>query len=433
MIADDFLVEMVGHATLRVHHDAKVLLTDPWLGGPILCNDGFPFPPLVHDAAEVARGTDAIFLSHAHPDHFHLPSLELFDRGVPVYLARHASTVFADRVRSLGFTVVEIEPRETVRVAGTQIELTVVEHDGSEPASLDTSVVIATPRFSLVNTNDCPLRRDQYEWIRERFAPDHAFLGYSAVSHYPLSFEMDEGEKRQRMHESSERHLRAFVEAACLLNARLTVPFANGMRFLDPAALWRNVAFNSGAEAARRACRCGLRTEVMGPGDRIRPDGTIVRRTGVLDAGAELAAIERHARTLPPMPRPRARATTHELAARMRDHVLGLWSRARAQYPAVAANVIAYDLPGPPRVQFHFDFSRDAAQIFRWGEPDRYDMRFRYPSAALEMTLDGVLDWDELHFTNEVSIHQRAYAREYDAMLRRESRIAGDAEHGSHE
>jgi L-ascorbate metabolism protein UlaG (beta-lactamase superfamily) len=70
MIDDDFRVEMIGHATLRVQSGGRTLLTDPWLIDPIGCNSGFHFPPLVHDLATLAAETDAIYVSHIHPDHF---------------------------------------------------------------------------------------------------------------------------------------------------------------------------------------------------------------------------------------------------------------------------------------------------------------------------------------------------------------------------
>jgi len=55
--------------------------------------------------------------------------------------------------------------------------------------------------------------------------------------------------------------------------------------------------------------------------------------------------------------------------------------------------------------------------IFAWGEPARYDMRYTYPARALERALDGEIDWDELHFTS-ASVHQLRYARDFWRMLR---------------
>ena len=81
-------------------------------------------------------------------------------------------------------------------------------------------------------------------------------------------------------------------------------------------------------------------------------------------------------------------------------------------------HVIAYVLLGPPDARFYFDFSKPDDQIFQWGEPARYDMRYTYPRNELPLTLDGDLDWAELHFTSDVSVHQVTYAKDFYAMLR---------------
>jgi hypothetical protein len=84
----------------------------------------------------------------------------------------------------------------------------------------------------------------------------------------------------------------------------------------------------------------------------------------------------------------------------------------------VCGNVIAYAVLGETVQRFYFDFSKPEPEIFQWGEPPRYDMRYTYPAGALQQRLDGEIDWDELHFTNAVSVHQVNYAREFYMMLR---------------
>ena len=69
MSAGNGVVEVVGHATLRVRSGGATLLTDPWLVDPIVSIDAFHWPPLVHRAAQIAADTTAIFISHPHPDH----------------------------------------------------------------------------------------------------------------------------------------------------------------------------------------------------------------------------------------------------------------------------------------------------------------------------------------------------------------------------
>jgi hypothetical protein len=412
-------VELIGHATLRVQSGGRTLLTDPWLVDPMGAGV-FHFPPLVHEVAEVAAQTDAIYLSHIHPDHFHVPTLRSFSRDVPIYIGCHRRKGFRDQIRRLGFRVIEAPFQEPLSVEGTDFELTIVEHDFEESAAYDSSVVIRAPDFTVFDNNDCVLRSAKYRWIRERFEVDYAFLGYSPASFYPISFELPPQEKARLLAEAAECRYAAFVEAAECLAPRLTVPFASGLRFLAEAALWKNVAFSSPLEATRRLAGKGLAAAAMGPGDRIGADGSIVHRSPILEGEEELGAIAALARD-PRYTRPSAeepeRQPRADVVARFRDYILGLRRETMTSLPGVRDHVIAYVLLGLEEQRFYFDFSRPDDQIFQLGEPPRYDMRYTYSARALEQRLDGEMDWDVLNFT-DASVHQVRYAREFYMMLR---------------
>jgi hypothetical protein len=421
MVSDDFRVEMVGHATLRVQSGGRTLLTDPWLGGPIGCNSCFHFPPPVHDPARLAAETDAIYVSHVHPDHFNKPSLALFPRSTPVYIGSYRRKDFRDEVRALGFPVVEVPFQQPTQIANTDIEITIVEHDFEENAAYDSAVVLRTPAFALFGNNDCSLRPEKYRWVRDHVRIDYAFLGYSPASFYPISFELDPAEKRRLLAESAERRYADFVAAAGLLAPAIAIPFASGARFLIESALWKNVLFNSATEATRRLLGTGIAGEVMGPGDRIESDGTIRRVSQVLAREEELAAIAGYARDVQSWVRShQAPAARAGLVEQFRDHLLGLWRDTRSKLPGVRQHVIAYVLREPADRRFYFDFSKPDDEIFQWGDPPRYDMRYTYPPNELQLTLDGGLDWDELHFTSDVSVHQVRYAKDFYKMLRSE-------------
>jgi len=424
MVEDNFRVEVIGHATLRVQCGGRTLLTDPWLVDPIVGGSGFHFPPLVHDPAALAAETDAIFVSHAHPDHFNPRSLGLFDRETPVYVGDHRRKALRDGLRGLGFRVVEVPFGETVRVDGTDIRISIIAHDGRDDAAHDSSILIRTPAFTLFENNDCFLRPETYAALGGRSAVDYAFLGYSPASFFPICFELDADEKARLLREAADRRYDEFVRAARLLGAGLAVPFASGLRFLHRRALWKNVSFNSASEAVRRARAAGLTSEVMGPGDRIDADGSIRRRSPVLERDEELAAIAAHARDVEGWVAEvcgRETPARSDIVEQFRDYMLARWHETRRALPDLRGRVIAYVLHGASERRFYFDFSRPDDQIFQWGEPSRYDMRYTYPAGALQQTLDGDLDWDELHFTNDVSVHQVRYAPDLNAMLRSET------------
>jgi UDP-MurNAc hydroxylase len=412
-------LEMIGHATLRIHAGGKTLLVDPWFVDPIGAASLFHFPPLVHDLATVAATTDAIHLSHAHSDHFNRATLAAFPRSVPIYLGGYHRKGFRNAVQALGFRVIEVPFREPIVLAGTAMKMTLLEHDLGE-GGYDSSMVLETPGLTAFANNDCLLRPETYAWIRERHAIDVALLGYSPTSFYPICFELPTDEKGALLRRSAERRFDYFLEAARLLTPALTVPYANGMRYLGPNELWKNVSFSTAAEAVERARALGLAADVLGPGDRVDAAHRVARVSTVYAAHEELAAIEAHARAVSEwvagiaarVPAPRA-----DLVDRFRTHVLRLWRQIRQRRPSIARQVIAYQLLDPAPAHFFFDFTRPDDQIFSRGTPARYDMRYVYPPGALQMALDGAIGFDDLHFADGVSIHQTAYAPEYYAML----------------
>lgn len=403
----------------------RKLVTDPWLSDPIGCGSAFHFPPLVHEPAHVGAQTDWIYVSHVHPDHFHEPSLALFPPDVPIFIGDYRRKEFRDEVRATGHPVVEVPFATPFRIEGSDVEIAIIEHDYEENAAFDSALVVRTPEFTVFQNNDCFLRADKYQWVRDHYALDYAFLGYSPASFFPICFDMDAAEKAHHLQEAAERRYKDFLDAARILRPRIAVPFASGARFFAEDALWKNVSFNSATEAVARlaAAQLGVAGTTMGPGDRLLDDDSVERRSPVLDKPAELAAIDTHARRVQdwvigcalaePPPRP-------DVVEQFRDYILGLRRATREALPGVQEYVIAYVLVGHETRRFYFDFSRPDDQVFQWGDPPRYDMRYTYSAGALQLRLDGVIDWDELHFTNEVLVHQVRYAKDFYMMLRSE-------------
>lgn len=417
---EDFRVELIAHASLRVRFGGRTLLADPWYVDPIDCNATFHWPPLVHDVDRLAAETDAIWISHVHPDHFDPRTLERFPRHVPIVIGEYAKKGFREALAALGFGVHEVPFQQEWTVPGTAISVAVIESDYGESAAYDSAVVVRTPEFTVFDNNDCYLRDEKYHWVRSHFAVDYAFLGYSPASYYPVCFEFPEAEKRALLERAAERRYGDFVHAARLLAPRLAVPFAMGIRFLHPSMLWQNVQFNRAQEAVRRARAAGIAAECLWPGDRITRAG-VERVAGVPSEAEEDAALADHARRMRERveaiwdAEPPARAG---LIRAFRDYMTALWEASRERFPEVAKDVIAFEVEGPEGGRFHFDFSRDPGDIFVEGLPARYDMRYRYPDKLLQLRMDGRIDWDELHFSNRVSVKQNRYAAEYYEMLR---------------
>ncbi len=113
----------VGHATVLLELGGRRLLTDPVLRSRVgpLARAGAAADPAV------ARGLDAVLISHLHLDHLDARSLRRIDRATPVIAPRGAGSI----VRSLGFAeVTEVGVGDTVDVGGVGVRAVPAHHDG---------------------------------------------------------------------------------------------------------------------------------------------------------------------------------------------------------------------------------------------------------------------------------------------------------------
>ncbi|MDX6360303.1 MAG: hypothetical protein QOH37_3357 [Nocardioidaceae bacterium] len=111
-----------GHSALSIGFGDRVVATDPLLTRRVWhLRRSTPVP-----APESARA-DVVLVSHLHRDHLHLPSLDRFDRAVPVVVPRGAARLVRGLARR---HLVEVSPGDTLELAGVSIAVLPAEHDG---------------------------------------------------------------------------------------------------------------------------------------------------------------------------------------------------------------------------------------------------------------------------------------------------------------
>jgi L-ascorbate metabolism protein UlaG (beta-lactamase superfamily) len=123
----------IGHATVLINFFGTKIITDPVFSDRIGFNVAglFTIGPkrLVYPALRFDQlpPIDLILLSHAHMDHMDIPSLDRFDRGIPVIMAKNTADVIDD----LGFkTVYELDWGKWTEAAGLKVEALEVKHFG---------------------------------------------------------------------------------------------------------------------------------------------------------------------------------------------------------------------------------------------------------------------------------------------------------------
>lgn len=229
-------IRLLGHAALWVADGGTRLLFDPWLEGT--CYDGawaaLPERPGV--IATLDR-PDFVGFSHAHADHFHVPSLralrDRFGPGLPMLVPRQAVDIMSGVLRRIGFTDVRELALNRVHQLGPSLSISFHACRADDSAQ-----IIRAGGRVIVNANDCKLEGRLLEQLR-RLAPaaDFYFGQFSFADGYPFCFE---GLSPEDLAEAVRAPLDQFMRQATAFDARWAVPAASFVRF----ALADNCALN---------------------------------------------------------------------------------------------------------------------------------------------------------------------------------------------
>lgn len=102
--AMDLGFETIGNACIIAHDRGPVVATDPWLFGSAYFGSWRLSHEVPAEQQANVRACKYLWLSHGHPDHLSLPSLEMM-RDKTILLADHYGGRIARDLRGLGFTV----------------------------------------------------------------------------------------------------------------------------------------------------------------------------------------------------------------------------------------------------------------------------------------------------------------------------------------
>jgi L-ascorbate metabolism protein UlaG (beta-lactamase superfamily) len=120
-------VTYVGHATILVEMDGVRILTDPLLR--TRAAHLRRLVPLEATGPGLPGRVDAVLISHLHFDHFDVPTLRMFDRGVTLVVPRGGAV---NLLRRRGFTDVRgAEVGTIVTVGPVEIRAVHAQHSGS--------------------------------------------------------------------------------------------------------------------------------------------------------------------------------------------------------------------------------------------------------------------------------------------------------------
>ncbi|MDQ0206933.1 MBL fold metallo-hydrolase [Alkalicoccobacillus murimartini] len=222
-------IKLHAHACIEFRHKGFSLLCDPWINGPAFMGSWIQYPPPVIRTEQL--NPNAIWISHEHSDHFHEPTLRLFNRSIPIYVPDFVNRRLIYKLEELGFEKVIAVPFGAKMQISDGLSITLFE-----PESLwnDALILIETADFKFLNLNDAGINHKipkligPVDMIASSFSP--------GASGYPITWDhLDMERKEEIMVAGQKGMLSMLMQAMKVYGAKYLLPFASHFELWHPS------------------------------------------------------------------------------------------------------------------------------------------------------------------------------------------------------
>ena len=232
-------------ASVIIEDNGVKILTDPWFVDGEFYGSWAHYPFYDFNSKDF-DDIDYIYISHIHPDHCSVKTLEKLDRKIPILIHNFHFKYLKEQIQRLGFSVIELNHNERIHLKNN-LHIRILAADNCNPeicmkyfgcgfaeqtfgsTSIDSMCVIDNGDEVIVNTNDCPYElgessaitiKEQYEKV------DFLLLGYSSATAYPQCFNLTPDELKKSQQEIIHSFLSRGESYIRLFNPKYFMPFA---------------------------------------------------------------------------------------------------------------------------------------------------------------------------------------------------------------
>ena len=253
-----FGFETLGNATLAFHEDGRpVLATDPWLTGTCYFGSWGLDRPLTAEELALVQASEYIWISHGHPDHFHIPSLALLRPEQKILLPDHYHPGIKDYLDAHGF-MVEVLPYRAWRQLSPGIRVLCLDNENQ-----DAILAIEAGDSLVVDLNDSPLCGER-RFLRGLVGKYDRARTYVAAlcSNDADLFNLVDGEGRRAIDQPDRRKpgmIWSLARIVYSLGAGSYVSSASQHIYVRPDSVWANPYRVGWADVTRHWTRPGIR------------------------------------------------------------------------------------------------------------------------------------------------------------------------------
>ena len=252
-------IRLISHASVVIRTDVSIW-TDPWLFGKAFNESWSLFPPPAMDDS-LYDSVDYIFISHEHPDHFHIPTLKSLPEGfknrVTILFQENNSDKVFKALNKLGYPNTRALPHDTVvdLTGDTRIYC-------YQAGSMDSSFGVMSGGKTVLNVNDCEINTKDCKRIVRSLGKIDAVLNQFSIAGYSGFKERD-----QFLPTQAENILKKMLNNHVDLEADVTIPFASFVYFSSEDNCYINDYSNKPQDAYDYFEKHGKKMAVLYPGD----------------------------------------------------------------------------------------------------------------------------------------------------------------------
>jgi UDP-MurNAc hydroxylase len=260
-------IQLVSHASVIVETEDCVIWTDPWLFGKAFNDSWSLLGPAAWDEAWLA-GIDFLWISHEHPDHFHIPTLrslpDAFKQRVTVLFQQNNSDKMFEAFSRLGFTRHRALPH---RSACQLTESTSVYCYQVLP--MDSALAVTSGGACVLDLNDTEVNARDCRTIHQDLGRVDVVLNQFSVAGYAGL-----ADRARHLGELAASVLENVAENHKALHAGCTIPIASFIYFSAEDNRYVNAFGNTPERVVTHLAARGLETAVLFPGDVFDSDTT---------------------------------------------------------------------------------------------------------------------------------------------------------------
>lgn len=217
-------LELLAHASFLLRSGEVSILFDPWFVGDAYWGSWTLWPKNVV-SPETLTSVTHVVVTHPHPDHFNLESVELLDRSVSFIFPDFLSGIIPNTLRSMGFENISAAPWEQRIELSNDVSVAFLR-----PNTVweDSSVLVRVKDWVWLNQNDAGAP------LADNLVPRNIDLLSSSfdtgASGYPLTYEMPLDKKISIVRNSKQQILTSIRQRCEQVGAKTFAPFAGWWR-----------------------------------------------------------------------------------------------------------------------------------------------------------------------------------------------------------